>query len=162
MSVREIFQYSLENRTEDTVDDDSVEHPLFEGYEPELNVILYGNIQSGEWERVLQESYKEFRVWNIPGRGVAQPSLETIQLQEHAQELTEDLLQDAMQVYVLPEEDIGQSVHEEFLVAAMNNPENSVVVAKSPQKLLRDTLRDKGVAVVASLEDAALYIATAC
>lgn len=162
MSVRELFQYSLENHTEGTVDDDSVEQPLFEGFEPERNVILHGNIQSGEWENILQESYKEFRIWNLPGRGVAQPSLETIQLQEHANDLAQDLIEDAIQVFVLPEEDLGQSVQEEFLTAAIKNPENSVVVAKSPSELARQALRSKGVAVVASLEDAALYIATAC
>lgn len=162
MGVRGIFQYSQENHEANVVDDDSVEHPLFNGFEPERNVIVHGNIRSGEWESVLQESYKEFRVWNLPGRGVPQPSLETIQLQEHANDLTEELLKDATQVYVLPEEDLGQSVQGEFLVAAMNNPENSVVVTARPEALAVKALRKKGVAVVASLEDAALYIATAC
>ena len=90
------------------------------------------------------------------------PSLETIQLQEHAAELTEELLREATQVYVLPEEDLGQAVQEEFLNAAMNNPENSVVVTKRPEALAVDALRQKGIAVVTSLEDAALYVATAC
>jgi len=162
MSVRDIFQLSMENHEESVVDDDSVEHPLFEGFEPERSVIFHGNIQSGEWEQILQDSYKEFRVWNLPGRGVEIPSLETIQLQEHAAELTEALLREATQVYVLPEEDLGQAVQEEFLNAAMNNPENSVVVTKRPEALAVDALRQKGIAVVTSLEDAALYVATAC
>lgn len=162
MGVRGIFQYSLENREENVVDDDSVEHPLFDGFEPERNVILHGSIEGGEWEEILQESFKEFRVWNLPGRGVTVPSLETIQLQDHAQDLTEDLLREATQVYVLPEDDLGQAVQKQFLEAAMNNPENSVLVAKRPEDLAVDVLRKKGIAVVASLEDAALYIATAC
>lgn len=162
MGIRELFQVSQENHDVGTVDDDSVQHPLFEGFEPERNVILHGNIQGGEWEAILQESYKEFRVWNMPGRGVEIPSLETIQLQEHAADLTQELLRDATQIYVLPEEDLGQAVQKQFLEAAMNNPENSVVVTKRPEALAVDALRQKGIAVVASLEDAALYVATAC
>jgi len=162
MGIRELFQVSQENHEVGMVDDDSVQHPLFEGFEPSRNVILHGNIQGGEWEAILQESYKEFRVWNLPGRGVEIPSLETIQLQEHAAELTQDLLREATQIYVLPEEDLGQSVQKHFLEAAMNNPENSVVVTKRPEELVVTELRNKGIAVVTSLEDAALYVATAC
>lgn len=165
MSLREVFQLSLENHPTDTVDDDSVDNPLVDGFEPERSVIFHGNIRSGEWETILQESYKPFKVWNLlngMGSTVAQPSLETIQLQEQALDLTEAAMSNATQVYVLPESDLGLAVQEEFLTAAMNSPENSVVVAESPSDDLRASLRDQGITVVASLEDAALYIATAC
>lgn len=161
MSVRELFQLSMENQEVGPVDD-SVEQPYFEGFEPERNVIIHGNVQSGEWESILQESYKEFRLWNIPGKGVEIPSLETLQFQELAEELAENMVNDAIQVFVLPEEDPGLAIQSQLLTAAMNNPDNSVVVSKRPGDHNVTELRSKGVAVVASMEDAALYIATAC
>lgn len=165
MSLRDIFQVSLENRDEAIVDDDSIKNPLVDGFVPEHNIIFHGNLESGEWETIIQESYKPFKVWNFlngVGTRLAQPSLETLQLQEHSAELTEEFLQESTQVYVLPEADLGLSVQEEYLTAALNNPENSVVVSKDPNNLAVDSLRSKGIAVVTSLEDAALYIATAC
>lgn len=134
----------------------------FDGISNERNVIIYGNVTSGEWEAVLMECHKEVKVWNVSGR--QQPSLETIQLQEQAVADVLSQLTAATKVFVLPEDQVGFSAYEELSAAAMEDPENSLVVlpeSRPGASRLRTQLTDSGAVVVASLEDAALYIACA-
>lgn len=133
-----------------------------DGIKNERNVIIYGNVQAGEWEAVLMECHKEVKVWNVSaGR---QPSLETVQLQEQAVADVLTKLSEATKVFVLPEEQDGFSSYEELATAAMANPEDALVVLpeRVPNRArLHTRLTDSGAVVVASMEDAALYIACA-
>ena len=133
-----------------------------DGIKNERNVIIYGNVQAGEWEAVLMECHKEVKVWNV--QGGTQPSLETVQLQEQAVADVLNSLVAATKVFVLPEEQDGFSSYEQLAPAAMANPEDALVVLpeRVPNRTrLHTQLTDSGAVVVASMEDAALYIACA-
>lgn len=133
-----------------------------DGIKNERNVIIYGSVQSGEWEAVLMECHKEVKVWNVSAG--AQPSLETVQLQEAAVADVLSKLTEATKVFVLPEDQTGFSAYEELAAAAMADPENALVVlptGRDDRPRLYTQLTDSGAVVVASMEDAALYIACA-
>lgn len=133
-----------------------------DGIKNERNVIIYGDVKAGEWEAVLMECHKEVKVWNVNGN--AQPSLETVQLQEQAVSDVLGALSAATKVFVLPEEQQGFTAYEELNAAAMNDPEDTLVViplSRADRGRLHTHYTDSGAVVVASLEDAALYIACA-
>jgi hypothetical protein len=133
-----------------------------DGIKNERNVIIYGGVQSGEWEAVLMECHKEVKVWNVSAG--AQPSLETVQLQEAAVADVLSQLSAATKVFVLPEEQTGFSGYEELAAAAMASPEDTLVVlpeGRPDRSKLHTQLTDSGAVVVATMEDAALYIACA-
>lgn len=133
-----------------------------DGIKNERNVIIYGNVQAGEWEAVLMECHKEVKVWTV--QGGRQPSLETVQLQEQAVSDVLTKLSEATKVFVLPEDQTGFSSYQELATAAMADPEDAIVVLpeRVPQRSrLKTQLTDSGAVVVASMEDAALYIACA-
>lgn len=150
--------------------DETSEHPAapkdeladVDGISNERNVIIYGDVTSGEWEAVLMECHKEVKVWNVSTG--AQPSLETMQLQKQAVEDVLTKLSEATKVFVLPGEQTGFTGYESLVNAAMDAAEDSLVVL-SPEHpevdRLKLSLTDSGAVVVASMEDAALWIACA-
>lgn len=163
MSLSDYFDASDEaDESPDHVATPNDELADVDGIKNERNVIIYGGVQSGEWEAVLMECHKEVKVWNV--HNGAQPSLETVQLQEAAVTDVLSQLSAATKVFVLPEEQTGFSAYEELASAAMANPEDTLVVlpqGRPDHSRLYTQLTDSGAVVVASMEDAALYIACA-
>jgi hypothetical protein len=133
-----------------------------DGIQNERNVVIHGDVGSGEWEVILMECHKEVKVWNVDSTSA--PSLETIQLQEQAVVDTIKAIATATRIYVLPEEPGTSEFEQRRVAGAIEAPENAVVVGRpvneERSKLLTECA-DSGAVVVASLEDAALYVACA-
>lgn len=133
-----------------------------EGFVPNRNLIIYGNLESGEWENILMESNRVYTV--IVASSDSVPSLETQQLQEYGKQLCDDLVKDSMKVYLTPAEQ-GHTLDDSLLTQIKADPEDSVVVmganvpSDDPSRLI---IEQTGAVVVASMEDAMLYIVTAC
>lgn len=138
------------------------EHADVDGIQNERNVVIHGDVGSGEWEAIMMECHKEVKVWNVDTS--SSPSLETIQLQEQAVVDTVKALATATRIFVLPEEP-GTSAFEQRRVAgAIEEPENAIVVGRpvnAERSKLLTQCSDSGAVVVASLEDAALFVACA-
>lgn len=133
-----------------------------DGIKNERNVIIHGDVGSGEWEAIMLECHKEVKVWNVDS--VTQPSLETIQLQEQAVKDVVKALAESTRIYVLPEEPGMSRFAEERAAAAIQDPEGAIVVGRptTPDRArLLTSVADSGAVVVASMEDAALYVACA-
>ena len=133
-----------------------------DGIQNERNVVIHGDVGSGEWEAIMMECHKEVKVWNVGSSN--SPSLETIQLQEQGVLNTIKAIAAATRVYVLPEEPGTSEFEEERVAGAIAEPENAIVVGRpvieERYKLLTQ-VADSGAVVVASMEDAALYVACA-
>ncbi|MND14798.1 hypothetical protein D3C81_226230 [compost metagenome] len=133
-----------------------------DGIKNERNVVIHGDVSSGEWEAIMMECHKDVKVWNVGA--ISTPSLETLQFQVQAVQDVMKALADATQIYVLPEEPGLSQFAEERADQAMRDPERAVVVGRptTPERSrLLTQIADSGAVVVASLEDAALYVACA-
>lgn len=133
-----------------------------DGIQNERNVIIYGDVNSGEWEAIMMECHKEVKVWNVEASSA--PSLETIQLQEQAVVDTIKAIATATRIFVLPEEPGTSEFEQARVAAAIEEPENAIVVGRpvnEERSKLLTQCSDSGAVVVASLEDAALYVACA-
>lgn len=134
-----------------------------DGIQNQRNVVIHGDVSSGEWEAILMECHKEVKVWNVDTTG-STPALETIQMQEQAVGDVIKALAQATRVYVLPEEPGTSEFEEQRLAGAIAEPENAIVVGRpvnEERSKLLTQVSDSGAVVVASLEDAALYVACA-
>ncbi|MNE37129.1 hypothetical protein D3C80_1309680 [compost metagenome] len=110
----------------------------------------------------MMECHKEVKVWNVGA--ITSPSLEMMQFQHQAAQDAMKALAEATQIFVLPEEPGLSQFAEERAEQAMRDPERSIVVGRptTPERSrLLTRVVDSGAVVVASLEDAALYVACA-
>lgn len=137
--------------------------PEVEGLKVERNVILYGNVTTGQWEGLVQPHPKSTTAYSF--ESLSGGSQQINQAQDQA---TAASMRDALKVFVLGDGELGESrlgdSYEDALIhKAMAESDGAVAVlpqddvVESEREALRERLRSRGVVVVRTLQDAADY-----